>query len=123
MRKYSILDKIRYKKLFQCLLKEEIKSTIEVDSLDGHTKPPLCMVKLSSTLIASGGRDGSIKIWNLITGNCIKTFYGNKQNIFCIIKLGEMIIASGEVPSIEFFGISRIEETQLKYGILVLESV
>jgi WD40 repeat protein len=49
---------------------------------------------LSNELIATGSVNGDIKIWNIETGNCLKTMKGHTDDIFSIIKLTQETIAS-----------------------------
>ena len=56
----EILSEIKYKKIFQCYLKEEQGSLFEEKTLNGHTIYYICLVKLSKTQIISGIYDKSI---------------------------------------------------------------
>ncbi len=49
---------------------------------------------ISNELIATGSENGDIKIWNLKTGDCLKTMKGHTGSIFSIIKLTHEKIAS-----------------------------
>jgi len=95
--KKEILEDIRYKKLYQCILKPS-QITFKELTLSEHTKPVWDLVKMNKTLIVSRGGD-SIKIWDLISGKCINTItcvdfkeiYGVNPNI---VKLSETKIAT-----------------------------
>ena len=52
------------------------------------------MIKINKNKIASGGQDKSIKIWDLITGNCIITLKGHSNNVSRLIKINKYQIAS-----------------------------
>jgi WD40 repeat protein len=41
----------------------------------------LCLLLLSNGQLASGSGDKTIKIWNTVTGDCIKTLEGHTCNI------------------------------------------
>jgi WD40 repeat protein len=46
--------------------------------LDGHEGPVLCAaVSLDGTLIASGGTDGKVRVWNTVDGALLLTFAGH----------------------------------------------
>ncbi len=54
-----------------------------------------CLLKLSEAQFASGGGDGSIKIWNSATNFCLKTLQGHEFGVTCLLKLNETQFASG----------------------------
>ena len=45
--------------------------------------------------VSSGSRDKTIKIWNIITGNCLKTLEGHSDWVIFIVKINENTITSG----------------------------
>ena len=90
----NILVVIKYKKLFQCIIKED-KHIVEENSLYGHTQVVNCIIKLSKTQIASGSDDFCIKIWDLPSGKCLKTLKGNNSIVTSIAKLSKTRIVSG----------------------------
>jgi WD40 repeat protein len=63
--------------------------------LNGHTGCVLSITLLQDNKIATGSDDNSIKIWDLLTRDCIKTFIGHFESVNCIAFLGNNKIASG----------------------------
>ena len=68
----EILSQIRFKKLFQCIVKAEQSIPINEINLVGHTNSVSCVIVLKKTEIASGSWDCTIKIWDLPSGKYIK---------------------------------------------------
>ncbi len=83
------LNKIKYKKLLQARIVVSGRSLVDEKTLQGHTNRVTCLIKLNETQIASGSRDYSIIIWDLINEKCLKTLKGHTGWIFCILKLNE----------------------------------
>ena len=52
-------------------------------------------MKLPRNKVTSGSNDKTIKIWDTITGNCLKTILGHTDKVYCIDKLNENQIISG----------------------------
>ena len=50
---------------------------------------------MDNDLIASGSWDMTIKIWNIKTGECIRTLEGHNGYVRIVIKVGKDLIASG----------------------------
>ncbi|MDJ0618656.1 MAG: NB-ARC domain-containing protein [Calothrix sp. MO_192.B10] len=49
-------------------------------------------------LLASCSFDGTIKLWNISTGVCLKTLYGHTKEVYCIsFNVKENLLASGSV--------------------------
>jgi len=64
-------------------------------TLLGKTKSVItCLVKINNSKVASGCGDGSIQIWDLISGNCLNTLTGHIRLINYLEKLSENRIAS-----------------------------
>jgi WD40 repeat protein len=62
--------------------------------LDQHKKSITCLARLSDTLLASGSKDGAIKIWYIKTQECIRTLVGHRGGVNCLTPLGNQL-ASG----------------------------
>ena len=93
----EILKEIRCKKLFKCILKEELPCLFEEKVLTGHIDIISCIALLDKTHLASGSEyiDKSIKIWKLSSGDCIKSLYGHTHTITSLMKLNKNQLASG----------------------------
>jgi len=66
-----------------------------MNSKHGHKSSVICLTKCSDKLILSGSTDASIKLWNLNTDECLKTFEGHTDQINSIEILSDDRIASG----------------------------
>ena len=53
------------------------------------------LIVINNSLIASGSEDKSVKVWDLNSGVCVKTFTGHKSFVYAIIRLNDSQIASG----------------------------
>jgi len=68
--------------------------------LIGHTELVTCVTNLPNGDIVTGSRDKTLKIWNLETGNCIKTLIGHTNEITCVNVLLDGRIISGSLDNI-----------------------
>ncbi len=62
-------------------------------TLYGHTDYANCLCQLDEKRIASGSVDKTIKIWCLISGNCLSTLMGHYSSVTCLIKQKSFIIS------------------------------
>ncbi len=60
-----------------------MKNYFEEKTLEGHFAMVLCIAKLNDNTILSGSIDGSIKIWDITTGNCLKTLETKPNKYIC----------------------------------------
>jgi len=90
----EILNTIKYKKLFQCVLKSDLEKLCEEQTIK-HSNNFSNLLKLNKTLLASGTHDMLIKIWDLHNGIILKTLYGHTDGVYTIILLTQTRIASG----------------------------
>ena len=65
-------------------------------TLSGHSDTIMhgCLIYLPNYQLASGSWDGSIKIWNLANGHCVKTLLGHRKSVACLLPLPNNLIAS-----------------------------
>ncbi len=68
------------------------RSTFETD---GHKGTIYSIVAMPDGRIASGSNDGTIKIWNYSTGQCLQTLKGDNCSVNCLAIVGEKFIISG----------------------------
>jgi len=72
------------------------KSYSEWKTLTGHSGGVLSLVVLNGAHIASCSDDKSIKIWDISTGNCLRTFTGHSHVVWSLAVLDDGArIASG----------------------------
>lgn len=77
------------------MMKYENLKWKRVKALNGHTDTIYSMVKLSNTTVASGSLDLTIKIWNIISGECIKSLNVDIKYIYRLVKLNSNTIIMG----------------------------
>lgn len=57
-----------------------------LQTFKGHKKPVLSVVfSPNNQLLASGSSDGTIKVWDIISGACLQTLEGHKKSINSVI--------------------------------------
>ena len=65
--------------------------------LTGHTAAVKCLAIFPDNLrLASGSDDKTIKLWQITTGELIRTLAGNTYSVSCLAILPENLLASGE---------------------------
>ncbi|CAI2162989.1 12799_t:CDS:2 [Funneliformis geosporum] len=69
------------------------KGIYSIRELPGHSESIYC-VQFDENKIISGSRDDTIKIWDIKTGKCVKTFHGHKQSVLCL-QYDDKVIVSG----------------------------
>jgi len=60
-----------------------------LNTLNGLRSIAVSLTKIRKKLLVSGTSGGSITIWNLIGGNCLKTFIGHEEDVLCIFKFSK----------------------------------
>ena len=83
----EILKGIRYKKLYQCVLKEDLGIIFEETIIYGHTGQIKCLARISKTQIASAGRDRTVILWDFKEEKCLMKLTGHTNYILGISKL------------------------------------
>ena len=73
----ELLKKIKHMKVLQTLQTFHLQGIVEEKTLEGHSKGVNCLVRINGNTIASASGDGTIKIWDIITGKCLKTLEGH----------------------------------------------
>ena len=64
--------------------------------LDGHTKKPYSVAFNQDGILASGSRDHTIKLWDVETGECLKTMTDHKGLVYCVdFSPNNIVLASG----------------------------
>jgi len=64
--------------------------------LIGHQKTVYTIEIFTDDLIASGGSDNKVIVWNLTTFTSKYTFSGHKERVFCIKRLTSNLVASAD---------------------------
>ena len=93
-----ILEDIRYKKLFQCILKVNSINKFDKKTINGHFSNIICFVKVCKTQIMTGNYGNycpSLNLWDLRTGKCLKTIktYGSNISILALLSKTQNISA------------------------------
>eukprot|EP00111_Clytia_hemisphaerica_P005655 TCONS_00016425-protein len=75
-----------YTKAMNAVKLERVFAKPFLKSLDGHTDGVFCLRRSLTSLstIASGSCDGEIKLWNLQTSNCFKTYNAHNGFVRCL---------------------------------------
>ena len=60
-----------------------------------HSDHVVCLAVINETTIATGSYDNTIKIWDIYTGEEIKTLKGHTDNVNCMTIKDEKTIISG----------------------------
>ena len=90
-----LLKKSKNMKILQTLQTYHLKQGIfEEKTLKGHSDWVKLLVKINGNTIASASMDKSIKIWDIITGKCLKTLEGHSNCVSLLVKINEDTIAS-----------------------------
>jgi WD40 repeat protein len=63
--------------------------------LTGHSASVVCLADLQNDRCASGSEDRSIKIWNILTNDCLQTFMNDTGIVTSLVVLSDELIASG----------------------------
>jgi WD40 repeat protein len=85
-------------------------------SLRGHKKNVLCLALLSENIMASGGEDSFIKIWNIEKRECINTIKGNYKRIDSLLRYQNNILIAGVHNLIKIIDITKKEELATLVG-------
>ena len=54
----------------------------------------MCLIQINKNKLASGSIDRHVKIWDVITGNCLITLIGHSDSVQSLFKINENKIAS-----------------------------
>ena len=74
----ELLKKIKHMKVLQTLQTFHLKQGIvEEKTLEGHSDSVIFLVKINGNTIASASNDTTIRIWDIITGNCLQSLKGH----------------------------------------------
>ena len=82
-----------HSRVFICSILTE--SPDPVRTLSGHEKYVMALVALPRDMLASGGSDCLVRIWNVRTGICLHTLAGHNGSIRAIVCLPANRLASG----------------------------
>jgi WD40 repeat protein len=63
--------------------------------LNGHSSSVICLADLQNDRCASGSEDRSIKIWNVVSNDCLQTFMNETGIVTRLVGLSDELIASG----------------------------
>lgn len=84
---------------YESLELDDVNKNLESNNneliIKGHTKPIFCLVLLSDDKCATGSGDRAVKIWNLNTGECMKTLLGHRDAIKCMKLLNNDQLVTG----------------------------
>ena len=78
----------------QTLQTFHLQGIVEQKTLEGHSDWVRFLVKINGNTIASASLDKTIKIWDIINGNCLKTLEGHSRGVNFLVKINGNTIAS-----------------------------
>ena len=67
--------------------------------LQGHTNEVLCLAALPRGLLASGGRDGAVRVWSVAARTCVAAVQGHSDPIWELAALPDGRLASGSIEN------------------------
>ena len=69
--------------------------TQQKSMLEGHLDYVSCLIKFNDNKFVSGSWDKTIKIWDLLTGSCIKNLYGDEKfSVVAVINKFQLVSGS-----------------------------
>jgi WD40 repeat protein len=87
----------------------DVNSDIKKKELVGHTAAVFCMCKVYYHVIASGGFDGTIRLWNWMTGESLHKLSGHGQTVRQVSPLfGRYIVSGGDDASVKIWDIKDV---------------
>eukprot|EP01087_Luapelamoeba_hula_P018043 TRINITY_DN5753_c4_g1_i3.p1 TRINITY_DN5753_c4_g1~~TRINITY_DN5753_c4_g1_i3.p1 ORF type:complete len:514 (+),score=83.01 TRINITY_DN5753_c4_g1_i3:250-1791(+) len=89
----------------------------KTDHNSAHTDRVLCLMFQDDKLV-TGGRDESVKIWDLSTGQCISTLTGHTDNVWYLQFDEKKIISGSADKSMRFWDMRTGQCTQTLVGML-----
>ena len=63
--------------------------------MQGHKNEINCLVALADGCVLSGGKDTNLKLWDLTTARCRRTFEGHTHEVLCAAELNNGNLTSG----------------------------
>jgi len=102
--------------LLDCVAQSPVRM---LHRLTGHHSPPLCMVPMiddHSAVLASGSADGTIRLWDLLTGQMLKAFPHHSLSVRCLASVrtghGFLLASGGSDGKLRMWDV----RTQEQYG-------
>ena len=65
--------------------------------MSGHTGKVTGLVQLRNGQLASSSADGTIKLWDLNTGQAVRTLQGHSDSVTCLVELDNGQLATGSL--------------------------
>jgi F-box/WD-40 domain protein 7 len=78
-------------------------------TFEGHREWIRCIKCISKYKLISGSDDYSIKVWNLETGECLRTLKGHEDSVTCFEFLDEKLISGSWDGTIKIWDLSKYE--------------
>ena len=86
-------------RLFTCSHQSKYKRSCCI-GLQLYTNDIECLIRYGEDKLISASRDETIRVWNLVNGECEKTLRGHTNSVKCLKLLKNGQLASGSVDSL-----------------------
>lgn len=99
---------INWRQLYQNRLKLEDNWEVGSCSLryiPGHSEGIYC-IQFDELKIVSGSRDDTIRVWDMSTGRCLRTFRGHSGSVLCLQYEGDLMVSGSSDSSIIMWELS-----------------
>lgn len=73
----------------------ELKSSLKVRELRGHTNKVYCLSVENDTVV-SGSEDMTVKVWDGPSGKCTKTCTGHTAQVLCVLYTGDRVFSGSQ---------------------------
>jgi hypothetical protein len=92
----------------------DLDGDIVKKNLEGHTGPVFTMCKVYYHVIATGSFDGSIRIWNWMTGQCLQQLSGSARQVAPLF--GRYLISGGDDMTLKIWDVREGNCLKTVYG-------
>jgi WD40 repeat protein len=62
-------------------------------ALNGHASTVRCLTFVNKDTAVSGGRDGTLRVWNIRNGLCTGVLSGHNHSVRCVVVTGDLIVS------------------------------
>ena len=81
------------------------KDGIKVRYLTGHTSSITALCLTQKNQLVSSSRDGTVRLWDIPSGDEIKRFYGHEHWVQCASAFGEYVVSGGDDATVRVWDV------------------